>query len=251
MSMRDIAKLMPPYVLDGVTDADYAEIESQLPAAIAMSRLTSNKIYVIDYSKKDFYYVSDAFANFVGIVQDELLSMGFNMYEALVSEEDFDLLADINKMQYELLGRFSGEEMKEYTFSCDFHFRIKGNLWMINHRLTPFAVKDGKVWLALCAVSMSSSDTCGNVIIHKSGSTSFHMFNRRNGKWEEKPRVAINELERGVIVLSAQGKTMKEIADILCRSEDSVKSYKRSAFKKLGVTNITQAITRVICYQMF
>ncbi|MBQ3632216.1 MAG: response regulator transcription factor, partial [Prevotella sp.] len=41
---------------------------------------------------------------------------------------------------------------------------------------------------------------------------------------------------------SAQGYTMKEISDHICRSFDTVKFYRRQLFEKLDVANITEAI---------
>ena len=44
---------------------------------------------------------------------------------------------------------------------------------------------------------------------------------------------------------------MTEIANRMCRSLDSIKTYKRHAFDKLGVTNITEAISRATLNKLF
>ena len=45
--------------------------------------------------------------------------------------------------------------------------------------------------------------------------------------------------------------THLEIADRMCRSLDSIKFYKRHAFEKLGVANITEAISRATLNKLF
>jgi len=59
------------------------------------------------------------------------------------------------------------------------------------------------------------------------------------------------EEELEVLSLSAAGLTMTEVADRMCRSLDSIKTYKRHAFDKLGVANITEAISRAILNKLF
>jgi DNA-binding NarL/FixJ family response regulator len=44
---------------------------------------------------------------------------------------------------------------------------------------------------------------------------------------------------------------MVEIAEKMCRSLDSIKFYKRNAFDKLDVANITEAISRAELNKLF
>ena len=46
-----------------------------------------------------------------------------------------------------------------------------------------------------------------------------------------------------MLILSAQGYTVPQIADKLCRAIDTVKTYKRAMFERLGVHSITEALT--------
>ena len=46
-----------------------------------------------------------------------------------------------------------------------------------------------------------------------------------------------------MLILSAQGYTVQQIADKLCRAIDTVKTYKRAMFERLGVHSITEALT--------
>lgn len=58
-----------------------------------------------------------------------------------------------------------------------------------------------------------------------------------------KKNVVLSEIERDVLVLSAQGYTMNDIADKLCKSVDTIKACKRALFAKLEVRNIAEALS--------
>lgn len=96
----------------------------------------------------------------------------------------------------------------------------------------------------MCVVSLSSHKTAGHVELHKSGLSKYWKYSLKEHRWKECEEAVLKEEELEVLRLSAAGFTMNEIADRMCRSLDSIKTYKRHAFKKLGVANITEAVSR-------
>ena len=54
--------------------------------------------------------------------------------------------------------------------------------------------------------------------------------------------IALNGREKNILMLSAQGLTMEEIASQLFLSADTIKFHKKNIFRKLNVKNITEAI---------
>ena len=55
--------------------------------------------------------------------------------------------------------------------------------------------------------------------------------------------LSLSQQEKQVLILSAQGYTVPQIADRMCRAVDTVKTYKRALFERLGVRSITEALT--------
>ncbi|MBO7595818.1 MAG: response regulator transcription factor [Bacteroidales bacterium] len=51
-----------------------------------------------------------------------------------------------------------------------------------------------------------------------------------------------------MIKLSAKGFLIKEIADILSKSEDTIKTYRKNIIKSLGLSNFTAVVTHTINY---
>ena len=87
-----------------------------------------------------------------------------------------------------------------------------------NH-LTPILLSDdGRIWLALCTVSLAATDEPGHIIMQKNGERSYFEYSTSRHKWEKKEGITLSETECEVLRLSAQGYTMNDIADRLCKS---------------------------------
>lgn len=233
----------PSNLVTGVTEEDYRNAGLRLEGLRAMERLSNRKFYVIDYFRKTFLYVSEGFADFCGLPREYIKRLGFDLYVKHVPEDDLRMLLEINRQQFKLLGSFTPDDAEEYKICCDFCFECHGHRQIIYHQLTPFAMKDGRVWLALCSASMSSSTNSGNVVIVKGDSSICYDFNLCTKNWKDKRKIRLSRMERDVIMLSACGMTVQGISQYLCRSLDAVKSCKRKLFKKLCVKSISEAIT--------
>lgn len=138
----------------GITEDDYQNIEYRLESLKAIERLSNQKFYVIDYFKKTFLYVSEVFADFCGFSIEELKVLGFDLYIKCVPKEDLCMLLEINRQQFRILDNFSIAEAGEYKFCCDFRFEHGAHRYMLNHQLTPFAMKDGRMCI-ICMIYVS------------------------------------------------------------------------------------------------
>jgi len=110
---------------------------------------------------------------------------------------------------------------------------------------------EGKIWIGLCIVSLSSYKTVGHVEFHRNGLGCYWTYSFEEHRWKKCDGTSLKEEELEVLRLSAAGLTMAEIADRMCRSLDSIKFYKRHAFDKLGAANITEAISRAALNKLF
>lgn len=103
----------------------------------------------------------------------------------------------------------------------------------------------------MCVVSLPSYKTAGHVRFRVNGSDNFWKYSFVRHEWKEYKEISLKEEELDALRLSIEGHTMTEISDMMCRSVDSVKFYKRGAFGKLGVANISEALARAISNKMF
>lgn len=243
---------LPSNSVYNITEKDYAKVDVLLNAIKAFARSTYKSVYIIDYFKKNFLYASDSLAYICGEDRDKILEYGYNIYIKKVPEEDQKMLLEINAAGFKFFNNIPQHERSEYTISYDFHITNEGKKRLFNHCLTPLLMtEDGRMWLALCTFSPSARKKTGYVRMQKNGESIYHEYNLLMHRWEEKRVAQLTDHEREVLLLSSQGYTMNEISDRLCKSIDSIKSYKRTLFAKLDVKNIAKALAYASNYRLF
>ena len=227
-----------------VSDTEKEQTSDYLECIRAFSKITYMSIYVIDYEKKGFEYVSDNPLFLCGHTAKEVQELGYAFYFKYVTPEDLDLLLKINNAGFSFYEDIPFEERKDYTISYDFHLKNQnGNVILINQKLTPlFLTNDGKIWKALCIISLSNEQSSGNVKISKKGSGVVFHYNIEKEYWKKVEETQLTSREKEILLYSTRGYTIKEIADAIFVSTDTVKFHRRKVFNKLEVANIAEAI---------
>lgn len=228
-------------------DLDYSRVDEYIKSAEAFSRLTCHSVYIIDYYKKSFLYVSNNPMFLCGLAPQEVKELGYRFYLEHVPDDELQLLVDINTAGFAFFSRVPLEDRAEWYIVYDFHVVNNGHKILVNHKLTPLALTpDGQVWLALCVVSASTHSSAGHIEIHREGSSDYFTFNCVTRRWDRHGMCSLKEREKEVITLSIRGYTMAEIADKMSVSNDTVKKYRQRIFEKLEVRNISEAISAAI-----
>lgn len=230
-----------------VTNEDKEQVLDYMAPIKAFSRATYSSIYVIDYLKKGFEFVSDNPLFLCGNTSEEVLQMGYAFYYKHVPQADLDLLLKINTAGFDFYERLPIDERVLYHISYDFHLiSADGRLILINHKLTPiFLTNEGKIWKALCFVSLSSEKSPGNIKISKSSENKIYEYDIDNNYWKCNEKIVLSKREKEILHYSTRGYTINEIADAIFVTSDTVKFHRRKLFDKLQVANISEAITFV------
>jgi len=234
------------------SEEDHLQQQDYLEVVKSFARLTYESVYVIDYEKMGFEYVSENPLFLCGYSSEEVLQMGYEFYFKNVPEKDLELLSLINEAGFDFFAKLSSEERKQYSITYDFHLVNRdGKQILINHKLTPlFLTSDEKIWKSMCIVSIAHHKNAGNVYIHKQGTDETWELNTGNGIWRksEKPKLSKREIE--ILRLHAQGLTINQIADKIFVSSDTVKYYRRRIFERLGVSNMVEALSYAVNNKM-
>jgi len=237
--------------VESINESDYAKTGLIIEMAKAFERSTYQCVYIIDYFKKGFVYVSNNIARLCGTDAETVKDFGYRFYIDYVPAEDLKMLLEINNSGFKLFNTLPIKERKAYTISYDFHIMRGRRKRLINHKITPLILtKDGRIWLAICTISLAAGNEPGNIIMKKPGASTFFQYSLYNHKWKECEEITLTDNERDVLSLSTQGYTMQDIADNICRSVDTVKAYKRSIFQKMEVRNIAEALTYAQIHQL-
>lgn len=231
--------------IKAISDEDKEQTSDYLECIKAFARITYKSIYVIDYEKKGFEYVSDNPLFLCGHTAKEVQELGYAFYFKYVTPNDLDLLLKINNAGFDFYDNIPVEERKNYTISYDFHLKNPNkNEILINQKLTPlFLTNDGKIWKALCIVSLSNEQNCGNVKIYKKGGGVAFLYDLEESYWKKVEEIKLTDREKEVLLYSTRGYKINEIAEAIFVSTDTVKFHRRKIFNKLGVSNIAEAVT--------
>ena len=228
--------------VSNISEEEYQKNDFLIDIFDAISRTTSQSLYIIDYYKKNFLYVSPNPLFLCGHTAEEVKDLGYMFYINHVPIEEQTMLTEINIAGFDFFNKIPFDERIKYTISYNFHLTNGKKKTLINHKLTPIKLTDeGRIWLAACVVSLASREKVGDIEMRKTGEINFWRYSIKQRRWIEDNVMTLNEREKDILSLSIQGYTMTEIADQLCLSLDTIKFYKRKLFEKLDVKNITEA----------
>ena len=231
--------------VENISTQEYLQTSYYLESIKAFTRLSNNSVYIIDYKEKGFEYVSDNPLLLCGHSAKEVQEMGYDFYIKYVTEEDLDLLLKINQIGFDFYETISLKERKNYSISYDFHLKNQeGKKILVNQKLTPlFLTDDGKIWKALCLVSLSSANSSGNMKIYKKGTQKFLEYNEKKGLWHSVKAIKLSNREKEILHLSIRGFTIYEIAEEISLSNNTVKFHRKKLFEKFDVSSITEAVS--------
>jgi DNA-binding CsgD family transcriptional regulator len=235
------------------SDLDYRKTEWHLQAADAFARTAHQSVYIIDYYKKGFLFVSDNPLFLCGETVKEVRKMGYLFYQKHVPASDLEMLLQINEEGFEFYYKLPPFDRLNYTISYDFHLvQPSKRMVLVNHKLTPL-VLDGNdsIWLALCVVTHSSNKEAGNVIITKKGSNRTYEYNLATKEWVVQKRLKLTRQEKDILTLTIQGFTVDQVAEKMGITEATVKFHKGNIFRKLQVKNIAEAISYATNFNLF
>lgn len=232
-------------------EPDYRLADTFMCTAEAFAKATYQSVYIIDYYRKNFLYVSPNPLFLCGMSADKVKSLGYQFYLDHVPADEVGMLLEINQAGFSFINKVPPAERNKYTISYDFHIVNGHEKLLINHKLTGFAYQsDGSVWLGLSVVSLSVHSKAGHITMHCRDKAGYWEYDLALHCWEEHAAPVLNKTEKTILTLSIQGLTINAIAEQAHLAVDSVKSARRRLFEKLEVNNISEAISYATNYKL-
>ena len=231
-------------VVTNLSTTDLEQANNYIELVKAFARITYQSIYIIDYQRKAFEFVSDNPLFLAGLTSKQVMEMGYSFYQKYVPEADFQMLIQINNAGFDFYQKIPLEERKLYVISYDFQIQDANKKYiLINHKLTPcFLTEEGKIWKAICIVSLSSNVSSGNVTIEKLHADQLWELDLLTDRWSARRKTNLNEREIEILRYYHRGLTIHETSEKIFVSIDTVKFHRRKLFEKLGVSNMNEAL---------
>ena len=119
-----------------MTDEDYRNIQDVVDSVDAFSRMTYKSVYIIDYFKKNFLYVSENPLFLCGLSASEVKEIGYKFYIDNVPQEDLERLLIINSSGFYFSKDIPAAEKRYYTLSYNFRVinTVSKKVQTINHQ---------------------------------------------------------------------------------------------------------------------
>ncbi len=208
----------------------------------AIARIMGFGFYIVDYVNNTVLYISDNITRWCGLSPDKSGVDHIDCYLRLVPDSDYQMLIEINSAVFSFFKDKKDNEILKYIVSYNFH--LNG---ILRHQyFTPIAVKNGFVVRGLFILTLPSENTLGHIVIRNEDLDFFYEYSLTNHVWHKKNLVKLSDDEKMILWYSAQGHTTDSVANLLCKSPDTIKKNKKKIFKKLNVSNISNALIYAI-----
>ena len=224
----------------------YKQADFFVHSFASLACMTYQSIYVIDFYRKNFLYVSDNSLFLCGCQPEEIKKMGYSFYFRHVPKNEVSMLMEFTRAGFDFFNRTGVEERMKLFFSLDFHIKGKYNDILVNEKIKPIVTTDeGKVWLAVCFISLSNKKEAGNFEAHIDGKTEHWAYSTESRKWKSVRNRKLSIREQEILHLFAQGYSEQEIATKLHVGIRAIKNCKQRMFEKLEVKTISAALLSV------
>lgn len=240
--MDRVKKMFVSNITDvGIVDSN-DQMDTIFEALDVVSRLTGASLFVIDFAKNSLVYKSGSLAFVKDAEPSDFQRDSASPYWSLMKEEDFTTLMSTRDAYFKLVKDFTHEEMMHHTFIIDYQIHLNRREIFVTQKFAPIMLNsDGELWMGLFLITQSPRNKHHDILVITQHSN--YKFDSAAGKFiKERKRVSLNSIERSIIYRASNGMTTEEIADDMCRSVNTIKTYKTRLFKKLKVTSMTQAI---------
>ena len=227
-----------------IPDGDYDKTAICIAMANALARNTNHSLYIIDYNRKNFLYVSPNPLFLCGHSPEEVQQKGYAFYFEVVPSDEINRLMEINEAGFHFYYDQPIEKRLDLSIEYNFHIRTsEKHLHLIHHKLTPVMLSEkGDIWLALCTVSLSPEKKLGEVLITDHTCTDRHVYSFEGRRWRKQPELILSDREKEILQLSVKGLSNTEIGETLFIDANTVKFHKKKLFEKLHAENITEAV---------
>ena len=158
----------------------------------------------------------------------------------ILSVEDLYAIRDLLTSAYGFIALKNGI-FSDYFLQCGCQYVKKRSNHLIDLHITPVEmfVSEGLPKIYLVALSISPEKKRTFVRLRKKYSGISFVF--KKNRWIRQDMPTLTSSEKDVIFLSLRGYKISEISELMCRTEDTIKSIRRKIFEKLEVSNIAQA----------
>jgi DNA-binding CsgD family transcriptional regulator len=210
------------------------------------SSITAESFYVLDTQRKQFCYIKPDDLFLCGFPVEDALRLGYDFYSKIIYPEDLPLWYDMSKVVWRYLKDNEEKRNAIDYFSCTFRLQHRYSflahplLQMVYQRMKPVWETD-KLYYLICSVRSSAIKKAGNLCLYNKDGV-YGEYNFTSKRWKRKMIEPLTERERAILMLAGQGKSSKEVANVLFKGQNTIRNQIKVIFSKLKVHSMQEAI---------
>ncbi|MDR0573190.1 MAG: LuxR C-terminal-related transcriptional regulator [Tannerella sp.] len=205
-----------------------------------MSTIINGSIYVIDFHKQCFLFVSGHDLFLSGFSPGNVLKMGYDFFPKIIHPDDLPLFIDIHRAILQCLSEPNSLQEIDY-FAFNIRLMNHGLPLMVYHKMTPLFM-NGYARIGVCHLSGSVTHKSGNLEICFKDRKKSSLYSFKQQQWQPQESLSLTSREKSILKLARQGKCNKEIGDIIHASERTIRNTETTLYKKLNVHSMCEAI---------
>jgi len=228
-----------------IDSSKYKEIELLTKMCDVVSSINNQSVYFFDYTQQTFFHISPHPLFLCGYDAEEAKKMGaYFFYKKILPPDDFQMLFEINKKAWKFVYDCIPEDRWHFRVSYDIYLQHKnGNRILVNQKVAPLLfTDDGNIWMSMCIVNYSSHKNAGNVIFHQKDKDLYYKYDFDKKIFTPYLPEKLTKREDEILRLSMQGYNETGISDKLNLSVRTIRNHQYNAKKKLGVSNLANAV---------
>ncbi len=232
---------------DAEKEIDYSERDNHYIRCLrAIEEVMDIDAYILDYRKEQILYMTRHCSLRKAFREKDTGNepLNYDLINRLIPEEDLEKIATIHYLGYSFYFDLPLERRYHGAESLDIRIKeANGSYKLVNHKVSLLdRMDDGRLRLGLCVLSYPTGKTSGRFYFKMSDTHTVYEYIERSRKFIEVKTQRLTIKSGKVLELASQGKTEKEIADILGISVNTVKYHKRTILRQLNVSNTTEAV---------
>ncbi|MDR1371075.1 MAG: LuxR C-terminal-related transcriptional regulator [Dysgonamonadaceae bacterium] len=221
----------------------------QIEAFKRMSKTMNESIYMIDFHKRCFLFVSGNDLLLSEFSSGNVLKMGYDFYPKIVHPDDLPLFINIHRAILQYLFEPDGSQQEIDYFAFNIRLMNHGLPLMVYHKVNP-VFEQGYAGMAIFHLFDSVIHKSGNLEIFFRDKKKSSLYSFKKQQWQPRESPSLTNREKVILKLSRQGKCNKEIADILHVSEKTIRNTETALYEKLNVHSMCEAIIYAANHRM-